>query len=61
MKIAILSDIHGNIMALEAVLHDIELEKADHIIVLGDIITDFYKGTKEVIGKIKRYYDSPGV
>jgi putative phosphoesterase len=57
MKIAILSDIHGNAMAFKAVLHDMELEKVDHIIVLGDIITDFYEGTKEVIGEIKSITD----
>lgn len=38
MKIAIISDIHGNIDALESVLADIEKEKCDKIFCLGDII-----------------------
>jgi predicted phosphodiesterase len=37
MKIAILSDIHGNIVALEAVLKDLrEQGGVDHIIVAGE-------------------------
>lgn len=38
MKIAIISDIHGNLEALKATLKDIEKRKADKIICLGDII-----------------------
>ena len=37
MKIAFISDIHGNATALEAVLTDIEKKQADKIVVLGDI------------------------
>ncbi len=37
MKIAFVSDIHGNATALEAVLADIEKKKADKIVVMGDI------------------------
>ncbi|WP_421617639.1 metallophosphoesterase family protein [Brevibacillus sp. TJ4] len=37
MKIAFLSDIHGNAVALEAVLDDIQKQKVDRICVLGDI------------------------
>ncbi|NEY20742.1 metallophosphoesterase family protein [Bacillus ginsengihumi] len=37
MKIAFISDIHGNAVALEAVLEDIQLQKVDQIYVLGDI------------------------
>jgi putative phosphoesterase len=36
MKIAALSDIHGNAWALEAVLHDLERRKPDLIVNLGD-------------------------
>lgn len=36
MKIAIISDIHGNIDALEAVMVDIEEQKCDKVFVLGD-------------------------
>ena len=38
MKAAIISDIHGNLPALEAVMTDINKRKADKIICLGDII-----------------------
>ncbi|WP_018131341.1 metallophosphoesterase family protein [Effusibacillus pohliae] len=37
MRLAFLSDIHGNAVALEAVLADIAAKKADKLIVLGDI------------------------
>ncbi|WP_233887278.1 metallophosphoesterase family protein [Paraburkholderia flagellata] len=39
MKIAALSDIHGNLAALEAVLDDIERQGADVIVNLGDILS----------------------
>ena len=38
MRIAIISDIHGNLEALKATLKDIEKRKIDKIICLGDII-----------------------
>ncbi len=38
MKIAIISDIHGNLEALKATLKDIEERKVEKIICLGDII-----------------------
>lgn len=38
MKIAVFSDIHGNIEALDAVLRDIEAFKVDHLICLGDLV-----------------------
>ncbi|WP_368666362.1 metallophosphoesterase [Ammoniphilus sp. CFH 90114] len=37
MKIALISDIHGNAVALEAVLDDIKKQDADKIYVLGDL------------------------
>lgn len=37
MKFAFISDIHGNAVALEAVLQDIEKQKVDEIVVLGDL------------------------
>lgn len=36
MKIAVISDIHGNMEALEAVMQDIDEENCDKIFVLGD-------------------------
>ena len=38
MKIAIISDIHGNLEALKTTLKDIEKRNVDKIICLGDII-----------------------
>ena len=38
MKIAILSDIHSNLVALEAVLRDIRSKKVDQIFCLGDTV-----------------------
>lgn len=38
MKVALISDIHGNLPALEVVMNDINKRKADKIICLGDII-----------------------
>jgi predicted phosphodiesterase len=38
MKIAILSDMHGNALALEAVLEDMHLAYVDQIVCLGDAI-----------------------
>ena len=52
MKIAIISDIHGNLEALKATIKDIEKRKVDKIICLGDIIA---KGVhpKECISLIR--------
>jgi predicted phosphodiesterase len=38
MKIALISDIHANVEALEAVLADIEMQKVNEILCLGDIV-----------------------
>ena len=37
MKIAIISDIHGNLEALTAVINDIEQENVDNVFVCGDL------------------------
>ncbi|NWK80408.1 metallophosphoesterase [Aquitalea sp. LB_tupeE] len=39
MKIAVLSDIHGNLGALDAILHDIAQRDVDLIVNLGDILS----------------------
>ncbi|MCL2532049.1 MAG: metallophosphatase family protein [Oscillospiraceae bacterium] len=39
MKFAVISDIHGNIVALRAVLAEIERERVDHLLVLGDLFS----------------------
>ena len=38
MKLAVISDIHANLEALEAIMRDIELQQADKIVCLGDTI-----------------------
>ena len=38
MRIAVISDIHGNWHALEAVLADVEREHVDEVWCLGDIV-----------------------
>jgi len=39
MKIAVVSDIHGNVLALEAVLADLKVEAPDVIVNLGDCVS----------------------
>jgi len=52
MKIALISDIHGNLTALTAVLQDIEQQKADKIICLGDVAT-LGPQPREVLQKLR--------
>jgi putative phosphoesterase len=52
MRIAIISDIHGNLPALKAVLNDIETRKIDQVICLGDLV-DFAPWPNEVIQLIR--------
>lgn len=56
MKIAILSDIHGNLEALKSTLEDLKKRKVDKIICLGDIIA---KGihSKECLELVKNKCD----
>lgn len=37
MRIAVISDIHGNLAALEAVVDDFKARRADKVVVLGDV------------------------
>ena len=39
MRIAILADIHGNVLALEAVLADLKLRNVDQVVNLGDCVS----------------------
>lgn len=56
IKVAVISDIHGNMQALEAVLKDIEVEKCDKIFCLGDLAMAGPEPVK-VIEKIKDLYE----
>lgn len=55
MKIAVLSDIHGNHVALEAFLKDLEGQgSVDHAIVAGDMFT-FGPAPNEVLAGLKEF------
>ena len=53
MKIAVISDIHGNLYALMRALEDIEDQKVDTIICLGDLV-GYGPHPNEVVAMIKR-------
>ncbi|SQC01456.1 phosphoesterase [Clostridium tetanomorphum] len=57
MKIAVISDIHGNIFALDNVLCDIDKKSVDCIINLGDFV-GYGSFPNEVIERIRKkiYY-----
>ncbi|WP_412775781.1 metallophosphoesterase family protein [Thalassospira lucentensis] len=48
VKVAVLSDIHANIYALEAVIDLIDKEKISHVLVAGDLV-GYYYWPKEVV------------
>ncbi|MGC8778565.1 MAG: metallophosphoesterase family protein [Candidatus Caldatribacteriaceae bacterium] len=52
MKIAVFSDIHGNVFALDAVLEDIDRERVDQVVCLGDLV-GYNPFPNEVVGKIR--------
>ncbi len=57
MKIAVLSDIHGNYIALQTVLEEAKRQNVDHLFLLGDQLGYFYRAT-EVFDLIKEWpYD----
>jgi len=53
MKIAVISDIHANVYALMNLLEDIDAEKVDTIICLGDLV-GYGPHPNEVISMIRR-------
>lgn len=59
MRIALISDIHGHDIALEAVLADIETQMVDQIICLGDVAT-IGPQPKAVLARL-RTLDCPGI
>ena len=46
MKIAVISDIHGNYDALVEVLKKAKKEKIEHLLILGDIVGYYYHPDK---------------
>jgi predicted phosphodiesterase len=59
MRIALISDIHGNLVALDAVLADIKREGADQIVCLGDVAL-LGPQPREVIARL-RELGCPGI
>ena len=55
-RIAVLSDIHGNLSALKNVIEDAERMGAERFIILGDVI-DYCMHSNEVIGILKKIDD----
>jgi putative phosphoesterase len=53
MRIALFSDIHSNLPALEAVLNNIEAQKPDAVYCLGDLV-GYNTWPNEVINEIRR-------
>jgi predicted phosphodiesterase len=43
VRIAIISDVHGNCLALDAVLADVQQNPVDQIVCLGDAVLSCYQ------------------
>lgn len=56
MRIAVLSDIHSNLLALNLIVDDLKKENVDKIYCLGDYITDG-ENDNEVLSVIRRIAD----
>lgn len=56
IKIAIISDIHGNSVALKEILNDAEKNKVDEYIFLGDQVNDLPFGN-ETLSLVRKYSD----
>src|SRR5690606_28326882 len=54
MKIAVLSDIHANILAFEAVLHDLSQQEYDAVYCLGDLV-GYNVFPNEVVHLVRKY------
>ena len=54
MKVAILSDVHGNLRALENVLNSNIFKTVDKIILLGDLV-DYGPHSNEVVELLSEY------
>ena len=52
MKLAIISDVHGNLIALDTVLAELEADRVDQILCLGDLAV-LGPQPNEVIARIR--------
>jgi predicted phosphodiesterase len=52
MRLAIISDIHGNLPALDAVLADLGTQRADRAYCLGDLV-GYGAAPNEVVNRIR--------
>jgi predicted phosphodiesterase len=52
MRVALMSDIHGNLVSLEAVLADIDRQGVDQIVCLGDVAT-IGPQPREVVARLR--------
>lgn len=55
MKVAILSDIHGNLDALNAVLHSVDSKGIEILLVAGDSVGYYYE-SRQVIKRLSTYH-----
>ncbi|GBQ92992.1 hypothetical protein AA0522_0150 [Gluconacetobacter liquefaciens NRIC 0522] len=53
MRIAVIADVHGNSLALDAVLHDIAQENPDLIVNLGDLVSGPFDPARSGISKCR--------
>ena len=56
MKLAVISDIHSNLLALELAIQDLKSQNVDKVLFLGDYLTDG-ENEKEILKIIKEYGD----
>ena len=54
MRYAIISDIHGNVEALQAVLNDIKGRSVDTIVCLGDIV-GYYPDPEKCVDLVREH------
>ena len=59
MKLAVLSDIHGNWPALEAVAADIDAWQPDLVVVNGDVVNDSSGASGGPSNGVRRYGGNP--
>ena len=55
MRLALLSDIHANHLALEAVLHAVRADRIDMLLVAGDLV-GYYYSPGEVLGLLRPWH-----